>query len=54
MRHAREEPAPIEALLTLDPELALVWSPMTHWVEQPGCRYEACETDEQCTCQEDA
>ncbi len=50
IRHARTEPVPVEALLTPDPELALVWAPLHD--DAPGCRFEACASDEVCTCDE--
>jgi hypothetical protein len=39
---------PLEALLADDPELALVLAPL----HDPGtsCRFEACDSDEVCTC----
>jgi len=40
---------PVEALLTPDPELWLHWAPLAP--DMGSCRYEACESDEACTCQ---
>jgi len=41
---------PLEALLSDDPDLALVWAPLAETSE--GCRNEACESEEACTCDE--
>lgn len=50
-RHGATEPVPVEALLAEDFELHLVRAPLV----EPGtsCQYEACDSDEVCTCQED-
>ena len=53
LRHAREEPVPVEAALLPDPDLALVWAPMSSYPDGGSCRFEACESDEACTCQEE-
>jgi len=44
---------PIEALLwhPEDPELALARGPLAP--DEGSCKFEACESDEFCTCQED-
>jgi hypothetical protein len=49
MRHAREEPVPVEALLAPDPELALVWAPLHETGVPMPCG--ACE--DVCTCEPD-
>ncbi len=50
IRHARTEPVTVEALLAEDYELQLMWAPMSAWLEAPGCRNGACESEEACTC----
>lgn len=47
-RHGGTQEVPAEALLSDDFELWLIWAPLT---EGGSCRYEACESDEACTCQ---
>jgi hypothetical protein len=49
IRHAREHPVPLSALLDPDPDLRLVWAPMTDYPDG-SCRYEACCCDEHCSC----
>lgn len=48
--HGATQDVPAEALLTEDFELHLARAPLA----EPGtsCQYEACESDEACTCQE--
>ena len=50
-RHGGTLPIPVEALLADDYELTLVYAPLRERSES-SCRYEACESDEFCTCQE--
>ena len=42
--------APIEGVLADDPELFLAWGPLA--ADMGTCQYDACESDEACTCQE--
>lgn len=49
-RELTDELEKSEALKADDYELQLVWAPLTE--TSPGCRYEACESDEWCTCEE--
>jgi len=46
--HGGTQPVPVEALLSDDFLPWLVRAPLT---EGGSCRYEACESDEVCTCQ---
>jgi hypothetical protein len=51
MSHYATPPAPLEALLTSDPEAQLAWGPL----HEPGtsCSNDCCHDEESCTCGEE-
>lgn len=50
-RYGATHPVPVEALLAEDYELTLAWAPLVDTDE--CCRFEACESEQFCTCQEE-